>query len=89
LIQPITHWDVKVADLPVVKDKTVGGVVEGVFIMKDALLQVVEAVLVTLLGNSQVGLAVRNGLEESICNGLEKSGVKVRLGLEGGLDGTR
>jgi hypothetical protein len=37
--------------------------VESVFIMEDMLLQVVDAILIGLLGNSSVSLTVCNGLE--------------------------
>jgi hypothetical protein len=51
LIQSVTHWDVKVADLSIIEDESVGHVVEGVFIMKDVLLQVMKAIFVALLGD--------------------------------------
>jgi hypothetical protein len=48
--------------LPVVEDKTFGCMIEGVFVMEDALLQVVDAVIAVLLGNGCIGFAVSDGL---------------------------
>jgi hypothetical protein len=62
LIEPITHWDVEIADLPVVEYEAGRRMVEGIFIMEDVLLQVVEAILVGFLGNGSVGFAIGNGL---------------------------
>jgi hypothetical protein len=63
LVYPVTHWDVEVADLPLVGHEVFGRMVESVFIMEDMLLQVVDAILIGLLGNSSVSLTVCNGLE--------------------------
>jgi hypothetical protein len=63
LVQPIAHWDVEVGDLAVVKHEPFRCMIEGVFVVEHALLQMVEAILVALLGDGGVGLAVHNGLE--------------------------
>jgi hypothetical protein len=54
---------VEVADLPIVECKTLGWMIEGVFIVEDALLQVVDAILIGLLGNGGVSFAICDGLE--------------------------
>jgi hypothetical protein len=72
---------VEIADLPIIKHEAIGGVVEGVLVVEDVLLQMVDMILEGLLGDGSVSLAIHDGLKESICNGLEEGGINVRLGL--------
>jgi hypothetical protein len=54
---------VEVADLPIVGHEAVGGVIEGIFVVEDMLLQVMDMILIGLLGNGGIDLAICNGLE--------------------------
>jgi hypothetical protein len=54
---------VEVADLPIVEYETFRGMIEGVFIVENALLQVVDVILIGLLGDGGVSLMICDGLE--------------------------
>jgi hypothetical protein len=68
LIEPVANWDVEISDLAVVERVAVGGLVEGILIVEDALFEVVDLVLVPLRHNSGGGLPVGDGLKEPISN---------------------
>jgi hypothetical protein len=89
LIQPVAHWDVEVADLPIVKDVAAQWVVEGFLIVEDALLKGVDPILVLLDCNSGIRLPVGDGLKEPISDASKECCIELRLHLEGGLNGAR
>jgi hypothetical protein len=66
LIEPVAHWDVEVGDLPIVEYEAGRGFVEGSLVMEYALFEVVDAILVSLGGNTGAGLMTSNGLEKAV-----------------------
>jgi hypothetical protein len=80
---------VEVGDLPIVEYKPFRWMIEGVFVVEDALLQVMDAVVVMFLGNGGVSFTVCDGLKQSICNGPEEGSVEVRLCPKRSLDSAR
>jgi hypothetical protein len=66
LIEPIADRDVEVGNLAIVEDVAGGGCVEGVLVVEDLLLQVMDLVFVPLCCDGGGGFPIGDGLQESI-----------------------
>jgi hypothetical protein len=54
---------VEISDLPIIEHEAVRCVVEGVLVVEDMLLQMVDTILIGLLGDSSVSFTIHDGLE--------------------------
>jgi hypothetical protein len=81
LIDPIANWDMEVADLPVIGLETGRQLVEGILIMKDALFEVMDAILISFGVDAGSGFMVSDGLEKPVGDPPKQLVVDVRLGL--------
>jgi hypothetical protein len=71
LVEAVTDRDVEVQDFPVVELITSRGLIETRLVVEDTLLEVVDAILVSLVIDAGRGLAVGNGLKEAVGNAPE------------------
>jgi hypothetical protein len=62
LVESIADWNVEVGNFAVVERVTGRGLVEGVFVVEDALFEVVNPILIPLYCDGSGGLSVGDGL---------------------------
>jgi hypothetical protein len=75
----VSHRDVEVGDLAIVEYIACWQLIEGLLVVEDLALKVVDAVLVSLGGDAGGGLLVGDGLEETIGDTPKKHHINVRL----------
>jgi hypothetical protein len=71
LVESVAHWNVEVGDFAIVEYVAGGGVVEGVLIVKDALFEVMDSILVPFGCDSGGGFPIGDSLQEPIGNASE------------------
>jgi len=76
-------WDAEVGDASVVEGVTLRGLLEGFLVFKDAVLKTSDLFHESVVLHCGVGLAIGDGCEESIRNGVKEYRVNVVVGGEG------
>ena len=87
-VDSIAEGNVKVGHSPVVLDVAIRGSFELIFIVFNAIVEPSDLFFKALLLAGGMGLMLGNGREEPISNGSEDCCVKVRVGCQGGCNGT-
>jgi hypothetical protein len=84
----IAEGNEEVGHSPVVFDVPIGGSLEYVFIVFDAVVEPTDLFFEVANFAGFLGVALGDSGEEPLCNGSEDVGVEVRVGCQGGRNGT-
>jgi hypothetical protein len=85
---PVAKGDVKVGHSPIILNVSIGGSLEYVFVVFDAIMESTDLFPEAANLAGLLGVTLGDGCEEPLCNGSEDVGIKVRMGHQGGCNGT-
>ena len=84
----VAKGDVEVGYLPVVLDVPIWGLFEYVFVMFYMVVKSTDLFIEAVDFTGLLGITSGNGCEEPLCNGSKDVSVEVRMGRQGGRNGT-
>ena len=85
----VAEGDVEVGHLPVVVNVPIRGPFEYVFIVSDVVVKLTDLFVEAANFADLLGIASGDGCKEPLFDGLEDVSVEVRVGCQGGHNGTR